>query len=275
MGLLDLLGKQPATPDWRTRALEDFSEYVFEHLRVLVAQHVALTSAHVVASAVEAAAAEEKAKSEGSSTDERKATIFQDAAVFARQEIDDGLPLTHAQMTVTLWSAFEDAIRTLVFDHLSNDAALWEHPEFARLKFSVQEFRALAKDALVLRVLDELERAHGLGLKTGMGRFATLLDVIGLGGPFERKVSDAVHEMVQVRHAIAHRRGRADQRLLTACPWLQSRFPAGERIKLTREDVDRYAYALLDVNQILFRRALGMRGDAADETTDTDGPAVA
>lgn len=93
-----------------------------------------------------------------------------------------------------------------------------------------------------LWVVDLLDQDSAGPLRAGVTRFETLLQPLGLTGAFPEEGSKTLFELSQVRHVIMHRRGRADRRLIEACPWLG--VAAGDRVRISHEMWQRYNAAV-------------------------------
>ena len=119
--------------------------------------------------------------------------------------------------------------------------------------------------------MDDEEKAHYLvglveqnaaaPLKRGVNRFECLLELLGLGGPIDEKVRDAIFEMQQVRNVIVHRRGIADTRFCRSCPSFQLS-PSG-RVMVSHPMWEKYHRATLEYFIEIMCRTADKFGDSA------------
>jgi hypothetical protein len=92
----------------------------------------------------------------------------------------------------------------------------------------------------------------GIAKRTVINRFELLLEPFGLSGPVSETTKRGLFELNQVRNSLMHRAGKADRRLIEACPWLN--LSAGQTVNLTGDAYKRYQEAAFDyVTEIIIR----------------------
>lgn len=79
-------------------------------------------------------------------------------------------------------------------------------------------------------------------LKPGAGKFETILEALGMGGPITDASRRFLFELSQVRNAIVHRNGRADAKLTQNCPWLNLK--VGDDIDISPQQFHWYVAAV-------------------------------
>jgi hypothetical protein len=94
-------------------------------------------------------------------------------------------------------------------------------------------------------IINDIERQSDANLKSGMGRFAVILDAIGLSISLDDQCRRDILELSKVRNLIAHRRGLVDHQFVRECPW----YPAavGQRVKVSFDDFERYEKAIAEL----------------------------
>ena len=111
-------------------------------------------------------------------------------------------------------------------------------------------------------LLDLLEQEVASGLKLGVGRFESLLDIFGLSGAVPNFVRRYLFELSQVRNVLVHRRGIADRRLVDQCPWLKLQI--GDRVVVRHEQMARYMTAGLAYAMTILQRLRCLFGKEED-----------
>ncbi|HEY4013851.1 MAG TPA: hypothetical protein VGM06_10975 [Polyangiaceae bacterium] len=170
----------------------------------------------------------------------------------AQKERASDFALTHSVLIVSIWTALEDAVRSLAYDWLCNDPNAWR--KLDKVEINLGLYQSLSEEERAWYAIEQLEVVQKAPLKMGANRFEELLKPFGLSGPMPKELRDILFELSQVRHVLVHKRGRSDSRLLRNCPHLASRFPIGSRMSLTAEDFNRYQTAALEYGFILLER---------------------
>jgi hypothetical protein len=182
-------------------------------------------------------------------------------ANWTKSEIDTGFPILHSHFVVALWSTVEVFCEDLAVAWLGNTPEAWKKEEISRLKIEVGTYHTMDDEERARYIIDCLSRSLGAPLKSGVTRLDDVLGVFGLTPSVGPNVRKALHELCQVRNAIVHSGGVADERLIRECPWLGLK--TNDRLQIPHLisgwygfAVDRYVERVL--NQILV--VLGYEG---------------
>lgn len=170
----------------------------------------------------------------------------------AQREIDNGFPLLHEQATVALWSSLEALVRSFSASWLANRPGAWQTEAIKKLRVNLGDYEALEPLDRCLWVVDLLDKEAKGPFQKGVGRFESLLHPFQLDGAVEVECRKTLLELSEVRHAIVHRSGHADRKLIEACPWLSLK--PGERIKVSNEMWLRYDDAVTQYVVEIIRR---------------------
>jgi len=172
----------------------------------------------------------------------------------AREQLDNGLPLLHSQLSIGIWSVVEAAMDDFIVAWLCNVPESLLRDEFGRVRFTINEFEQLDRESRMQVVVEEFKRTIRSDSKLGVERFEALLKPIGLSGSVDENDRRDIFELSQMRNAILHRGSRADKKLKAACPWISAQ--PGEKIVLLREDSDRYVRAVTNYLKAVIHRVL-------------------
>ena len=172
--------------------------------------------------------------------------------VLAQSEVDNDFPILHEQATVALWGSLEALVRTFSAGWLANQPGAWQVEAVKKLRIRLGDYEALEPFDRCLWVIDLVDQEASGPLKAGVGRFESLLMPFKLDGTVDDKCRKTLFEMSQIRHLIVHRRGRADRKLIGACPWLTLK--QGERIKITHKMWNDYNVAVTEYVLELIQR---------------------
>lgn len=170
---------------------------------------------------------------------------------FARQEMKRDTPFLHALAAIRLWGILEAAVDDMVGMRLIRPENR-QHSRLRKVKGPVFEYMALPEEDRAEHLVELLKQELGSSLELGVGRFEGLLEVVGFGGPVDQNVRRLLLELSQIRHALVHRNGVADAKLLRQCPWLP--YAKGDNIEITSEQFGAYEAASLIYLSELIRR---------------------
>ena len=170
----------------------------------------------------------------------------------AQREIDNDFPLLYEQATVALWGSLETLVRSFSASWLVNRPGAWQTEAVKKLRVRLGDYEALEPLDRCLWVVDLLDQEANGPLRAGVGRFESLLERFQLNGRVEEECRKTLFELSEVRHAIVHRGGHADRKLIEACPWLSLK--PGERIKISHEMWLRYNDAVTQYVLEIIRR---------------------
>lgn len=198
----------------------------------------------------------------------------------ARIEIEHGYPHLYAQALLSVNSAFDAMVEDLVttwrgfavkplVDQMQERAAR-EVPE-AAARIDPEAMQALTEimsAEVAKRALGKVRRLAGSGVE----RYESVLQQIGLGAPDDRPIPDdmaeALTELGAIRDVLVHRAGRVDVRALKQAPTLHSRYALGQLVRITRDNYRRYSAAIRCYAEEIWFRAIRNW----PEVSDADGP---
>lgn len=170
----------------------------------------------------------------------------------AKGELELGIPMLSAFLTVGCWSALEAAITDFIVAWLCNVPSAIQREQFNKIRLPVTEYEFSQREDRMRKILEEIKRSTNSSLRQGADQFECLLRSIGLDGPVADELRRTIFEMSQIRNVIVHRASNIDKRLADSCPWLNLR--AGEKLRLKFEDSARYATAAGDYAITVIRR---------------------
>jgi hypothetical protein len=174
-------------------------------------------------------------------TEEELAKIKERVAeveVFAKQQKRNGFSYLFSLAVVRLWSILEAMVDDLVVDFLRRPDECKDKDLIYSLKGPLLEFATAPPERQADFLTERLKDVVKAGLQAGVGRFEAMLDPIGLGGGIDPDVRRVLFELSQVRNAIVHKAGIADQRFIENCPWLNLNLD--EPININAEDFHLY-----------------------------------
>jgi hypothetical protein len=124
----------------------------------------------------------------------------------------------YTQAVIVGWSYLEVLIEDLAVGAIVADPNL----------LSGEAFKKVTRRASAGTEMDVAERAavavatleRRTSIQSGVPRFEVILEAVGLGGQPPPEAERPLTEMMNVRHVLLHRGGRADRRLLENCDWL-------------------------------------------------------
>jgi hypothetical protein len=173
-------------------------------------------------------------------------------ADLARREIAEGFPLLHANHALALWSCLEATIRSFIALWLENKKDALQADAVQKLRVRIGEYEPLKGEERFFYILDRLEQESSAPLRGGINRFETILEPFGLSGSVDETVQRNLFELSSVRNCIMHRGGKADRRLIEACPWLG--LLAGQSIIINSQATNRYVRSVMNyVTELLAR----------------------
>jgi hypothetical protein len=172
----------------------------------------------------------------------------------AQSEVDNDFPILHEHATVALWGSLEALVLSFAASWLENKAGAGqvEAVKKQKLKIKLGDYESIAAADRCLWVIELIDRETSGPLKNGVNRFENLLQAFRLNGTTLEELKKTLFEMSQLRHAIVHRRGRADRKLIEACPWLSLK--SGDRIKITHKMWRTYSDAAVEYVSELIQR---------------------
>lgn len=161
---------------------------------------------------------------------------------FLDRELESEFSSTFGHCTITVWALLENMFRTLATRYLIHESAGWKQKDVAKLKIVLSTYRDLDPEGRALYIVDEIDRPR----LAAASRFQHLFEALSLPHPrLEDSTKDTIYELEQVRHALAHRCGRADQKFLKACPRFKEGLAMGDELKVTNQTYTTYNLAVL------------------------------
>lgn len=173
-------------------------------------------------------------------------------AEFAKGEVERDTPYLNSLAVVKIWSILENVVDGIVGFRLL-DPATYEAKKLAKVKILLTDLAAFRdKEYESEYLVESLKREINAPLQLGIGRFEHLLEAVRLGGAPHDGVRFVLLELSQIRHAIVHRNGMADAKLLEQCTWLRHR--RGDKIEVRGNQLEVYYRACCAYILELFRR---------------------
>ncbi|WP_371599469.1 hypothetical protein [Streptomyces sp. NBC_00564] len=160
----------------------------------------------------------------------------------AQKEKENDFPLLHGHTLMGIWGALEACVEDLCVAYMQAYPAVLDEPGLARVSVPFAEFRKLSEVEKLRYLVSEVQQRKKTGLRIGIKVFEDLLESLGLDGEVHPYIRETLYEAQQVRNALAHRGGVADQRLCEACPNLG--LSAGDRIKISQEKLGKITNAM-------------------------------
>lgn len=139
---------------------------------------------------------------------------------FANEQKNHNFSFLYALAVVRLWTILEALINDLVITLLSSFPDALQADSIRKLRGPLVEFIGATPNERAEYLMELLVQELRAKLKPGIGRFETILEAVGMGGPVADAPRRFLYELSQVRNAIVHRNGRADAKLIQNCPWL-------------------------------------------------------
>ena len=164
-------------------------------------------------------------------------------AEFAKQELDKGFPLLHAQALISCWTALEVYVENLLAAWLENEPSSLEAEAVKKLKVPLWEYHQMDAQERCLYTMQLLQRELSGPLTAGITAFEVQLRPFGLAGHVDKDISKDIFEANHLRNVLVHRGGVADRRLLSACPWLA--LELGEPVVVGHEEFGRLSLAII------------------------------
>ncbi len=164
-------------------------------------------------------------------------------AAFAQREINEGFPLLHAFAALGLWSSLETAVRLFAVRWMQNQESAMQIEPIQKIKVRICEYESLQGEDRFFYILERLEQEASIPQRLGVNRFEAVLQLFGLSGLVPDSVQRDLFELNQIRNCLMHRSGKADRRLMEACPWLN--LQRGQTVFIDHRTVGRYFQAVV------------------------------
>jgi len=174
---------------------------------------------------------------------------IREASRLAKVEVDEGFPTLHRQVTLSLWSSLEWLISNLLANLVANEPKILSIEGIRKVKVSIAELENLSGMEKYYYLLSEIERDAKSGLRQGVDRFESTLQVFGLSGSVPETIKKDLFEFGHVRNVLVHRNGVADARFVQACPWLG--LSAGQAVIVDEARLSQYIHVVLEYVKLL------------------------
>jgi hypothetical protein len=168
--------------------------------------------------------------------------------------------------TIAIWSSLEAYVDDVLAKYIDIDESVLQRDAIRKIKVSIGEYVDTAPGTRGPFLISVLERELAASMKPGVGRFEALLDAVGLGGGVDDELRACILELACVRNVLVHRKGLADTRLSTNCPWLS--FTPNESVRVSSAMMHMYQMATSLYGIGIYRRVLSRLGE---DTTRVDG----
>ncbi|MGG4107962.1 hypothetical protein AAXB25_29140 [Paenibacillus lautus] len=149
---------------------------------------------------------------------------------FASIQEKEGFPYLYNLVSVRAWSILEAFVDDFFILYLSENFENLNNDTFTKIKGSLIDFVFMPRSEQVEYLFDLIKLEYKINTKLGINRFEGLLKLIKHDGEVNDIVARHIYELSQIRNVIVHRNGRADNRLIDNCPWLN--LSNGQQIKL-------------------------------------------
>jgi len=161
---------------------------------------------------------------------------------FANAEQKYDFPYVYGMAAIRLWSIIETMVDDLVAYLLRTRPECRQVDVVQKLEGPLVEFVSANDDDRAKYLANLLTEQVKARFKLGIGRFEAVLNQISLGGPVDTDVQRTILELSQIRHVLVHRLGKADERLVTNCPWLN--LGPGQAVRITQKQFRRFYLAV-------------------------------
>lgn len=173
-------------------------------------------------------------------------------AQLAKSEIEKDFPLLHSHAVMGMWGALEAMVEDLAISWIEHNQSVLDEPKIAKIRVPLVEFQLMDQQDRLRFVVSELQRDLGTDLKSGATKFESFLNVLGLGGPVDKRLRDIIFETQSLRNIFAHRGGIADRRFITGCPQFQ--YKVGDTVTVNSDHFNRIFYGLLMYATVIVNR---------------------
>jgi len=160
---------------------------------------------------------------------------------FVKKQNAEGFPFLQQLSVVRLWTILETVVDDAAAHTLRRSLPADLPAEVRTIRAPIFEYLAADEESQTTFLLDCVKQDARSSLKVGVGRFESLLSAVGYGGQVEEIVRRTLLELSEVRNVVVHRAGKADDRFIERCPWMN--LTKGSRLALSRIDFSRYAAA--------------------------------
>ena len=159
----------------------------------------------------------------------------------AQKEAESGYSSVTALWTIAVWGYLEAHVEDILATWMKHRQSALQVQVVREVKIPLADYLSASDDERFAILVQEVERKQGAGAQQGIGRFAPLLDALELSAAVPPDVRRDMFEFHNVRNSLAHRRGVADRRLVTACPWLG--LSVGDPVRVSLEQLAQYIMA--------------------------------
>jgi hypothetical protein len=185
------------------------------------------------------------------------------AVPIALAQKDRGCPFLHGLAAVAVWGELEAFVEDYAIEMLLFDDHLWRSETFAKLRAPVVDFMAMSLRERAEWTVQAIQRDMGAGQRNAISLLQSPVESVGLNGQVNELVKRPLIELCAIRNLLVHRRGVADKRFLSLCPW--SPIAVGDNACVDGPKLDWYASAAVLFGCELLVQTLKKYGEDASQ----------
>ncbi|OXM85799.1 hypothetical protein [Paenibacillus rigui] len=189
---------------------------------------------------------------------------FRQLKPFLQKEKNNNYSYIYNLATIRLWGILEALVDDFIIHLLENEERVKSEEQIKKINGPLIEFYNMDKNEQSIYLLDCLKQNQKAGMKTGVGRFESILSCVGHGGFIDDHVKNAIFEHSQIRNVLVHKNGKADSRILSNCPWLNLNL--GQEVNVTEEQFNKYRLSISWYILEIMNRANKYQGSTIDNT---------
>ncbi|MBZ5695006.1 MAG: hypothetical protein LAN36_06565 [Acidobacteriia bacterium] len=175
--------------------------------------------------------------------------------IFASDQESKGFTYLYGLASIKLWSILESTIDDVALECVLSPEKCSDGKLLAGLKGPLLEFFTSSPDERAELLVRQLKQDVRSSMQKGIGRYEAILAPLGVEGAVPDAVRRVIFELAEVRNVLVHRRGFADKRFVSSCPWFGATL--NNELPLKEEHFLRYELAvscyLLEID-LRFRR---------------------
>lgn len=204
-------------PRW---VVDHFQQALDAHDRLMKVTHLSCTGIRMHTARPKMLQALAKAAPRPTEEHERQMARAEEDAAFALKEESDGFPVLTGAVAMAQWGWLENFVKGFLALWFAKRPGAVKRAPVQRLKVRLGDYLQLTKADQALYLVELLEQDLSSTMKSGVNRFNSLLQAVGLDVQIDDDVSKCLFELQKVRNNLAHRNGVVDRALRTACPWM-------------------------------------------------------
>lgn len=170
----------------------------------------------------------------------------QSSLQFAETEKNDGHPLLNSLCLVSVCSALEALIYEISYNWILVNKNRLSSEILDKIYVPVLRYESLTEEEKAIYIYNEIEKLKEVSGKPAFEKFETILGIFNLRPREIKEDKSNIREMFFVRNAILHKGAVVDERLLTSCPNLITKYTIGDSIALQFDDYQNYISSTLN-----------------------------